>query len=143
MALLHRPTVLTRKAVRGDGFTIIELLVVVAILGVLAAVGIPMLTGYISDTKRSSAEQGLRSIYLMQQDYKREEGQYYTAGRSAQQINTDLFSGNETLDTSGDYTYTIQALGTNGFRATATSTGSMSCVMTITQNNKINKTGCN
>ncbi|SVC85703.1 uncharacterized protein METZ01_LOCUS338557, partial [marine metagenome] len=82
----YQPVTFFRRAIRGDGFTLIELLIVVAILGVIAAIGIPMLTGYIQDSKRSSAESGLRSIYLMEQDYKREESAYYYTSNGNQTI---------------------------------------------------------
>ena len=134
---MRTPSALFKSKQRGNGFTLIELLIVVAILGVLAAVGIPMLTGYIADSRRSAAESGLRAIYLMQQDYKREEGAYLTTGSSAAAINTTLFSGDQTLDETGDYRYSIRSNGA-GYRATATST-STSCTMQIDQANRLTK----
>jgi len=43
-------------------FTLIELLVVVAIIGILAAVGIPMFNGFITNTKITAAEQNHNNI---------------------------------------------------------------------------------
>lgn len=115
----------------------------VAILGVIAAIGIPMLTGYIEDTKRSSAESSLRSIYLMEQDHKREEGTYYftSTGNQTGRINTQLFSGTKTLDEAGDYYYYIRPYS-SGYRAFAQARSS-SCLMNIDHNNKLTKSnGC-
>ena len=103
------------------GFTLIELLVVIAIIGILAGVGYPMVTGYIDDGKRKAAENGIKSIYLMQKDRLREEGSYYE-GDGAAKINTDLFSGNATLDEGDDYSYKIVVDAASGtYDATATS----------------------
>lgn len=45
------------------GFTLIELMIVVAILGVLAAVAIPAFVNYIKRAKSSEARLGVRQIY--------------------------------------------------------------------------------
>ena len=58
------------------------------------------MTGYVENSRKVAAENGLRSIYLMEKDYLHEEGVYYGTGRGdhTAKINTDLFSGNQTLD---------------------------------------------
>ena len=52
-----------------QGFTLVERLVVIAIIAILAAVGIPAYDGYISDARDKAAQSTLQSIVLMQKNY--------------------------------------------------------------------------
>jgi prepilin-type N-terminal cleavage/methylation domain-containing protein len=102
------------------GFTLIELLVVVAIVGILATVGTVMFTGFINDAKESTAKNSLRSISLLEADYRTENNVYFGtfSGDQTNFINQNLFGGKKTLDEQGDYKYYINQYS-SGYKAYA------------------------
>lgn len=65
----------TRKSAR-KGFTLLELVVVVAIVGILAAIAVPAFRGYINRSRTSEAVTFLGEIKLRQESYRSEFGQY-------------------------------------------------------------------
>jgi prepilin-type N-terminal cleavage/methylation domain-containing protein len=67
---------------RRAGYTLIELMIVVAITGVLAAIAIPAFRGWINRSRTSEAAAFLGVIKLRQAAYRGEFGQYAGFGNS-------------------------------------------------------------
>jgi prepilin-type N-terminal cleavage/methylation domain-containing protein len=75
------------------GVTLMELVVTLAILGTLAAIGTPVLLGNIRAAKNAEAQNTLKGIYLMQKNYFVENYCYYVnsgAGDNTSLINQNL-----------------------------------------------------
>lgn len=103
------------------GFTLIELLIAMGIIGVIAAVAVPAYSGYISGAKESAAQNNLRSMYLMEQDYYHENGTYCIGNcNNTGNINKNLFSGKKSLDESSSNPYVYYVTGSgSGYTAWA------------------------
>jgi type IV pilus assembly protein PilA len=50
------------KRINGSGFTLVELLIVIAIIGILASIAIPQFTSYRQKSYNSAAQSDLRNV---------------------------------------------------------------------------------
>jgi len=66
----------TNSAKRGAGFSLLELMIVVAIIGVLAGVGLPMYGQYQVRAHRSSAHQYMMQLANKEEQYIMDARQY-------------------------------------------------------------------
>ncbi len=107
------------------GVTLMELMIALAILGILAAIGVPILTGNIRTAKNADAQNTLKSIFLMEKNYFSENYCYYITpgvGNQASAINQYLMgsttpnSGPVVVDSSNDFDFYITAglVGSSG-----------------------------
>lgn len=67
---------MNHRLIRRQGYTILELMVVVAILGVLAAIAIPSYSSYLQRSRTAEAVTFLGEIRQRQEAYRAEFGQY-------------------------------------------------------------------
>ena len=123
-----------------QGFTLIELLVVVAIIGILSAVGVVSYSGYKSSAEKKQAEITLNSIYLAEQEYKSNNGNFYYSTSLSNIIN-ELFDGVDDLSDQ-KYTFTISGnSSTDTFNIQAKHKTS-TCVLNLNEKNKLTSSGC-
>jgi len=103
------------------GFTLIELMIVVVIIGLLAALAIPRFMSVSTKNKQSEAKLILKQIYVNQRAYRQAGMTYYLPGAAASAANPNEFKAlTIEIGASALYTYTINGTA-NTFTATATS----------------------
>jgi len=109
---------------RQKGFTLIELMIVVVIIGILAALAIPRFMTATTKSKQSEAKGILKQIYTMERTYRQQNNTYWGAGSSADSLNTNgLQAIGVEIPTSAIYQYTITTADASNLLVTATATG--------------------
>lgn len=73
----------SRKYNQRNGFTLIELMIVVVIIGILAAMAIPRFMRASVKAKQSEAKGILKQIYVMESSYFQEKECYYPSDGSS------------------------------------------------------------
>lgn len=61
---------------RNQGFSLIELMIAVAIVGVLAAIAIPAYNGYLQSAREGVLAQNISTMRIFQEDFRLRTGNY-------------------------------------------------------------------
>ena len=100
-----------------NGFSLLEVMVVVVIVGIIAAIAIPSYTGYVTRTRRAEAVTALETIALDEEKYRAENGSYGTLAQL-----TGAGYPNPNADGSRNYNIVV-ALNVGGIPFVATAAG--------------------
>ena len=130
------------------GFTLIELMIVVAIIGILAAIAIPNFVKFQCRSKQSEAKGNMKAMYVAEESYRAEFDTYVscTTAQCAPGATNDL--GFSPKGTKVRYVYAASG-GATTFSATATVKGTFAGELSddlwqITEKNDVANTsnGC-
>ena len=92
------------------GFSLLEVMIVVAIIGILVTLAYPRLQQYLVSSRQTEAKTNLMAIYTAQKIFHASSRKYAT---DLDQLGVEIVEGGDAM-----YTYTLQA-DENGFTATA------------------------
>ncbi|MEY3219564.1 MAG: hypothetical protein RIT27_921 [Pseudomonadota bacterium] len=115
------------------GFTLVELMIVVGIMGILAAIAIPQYDQYLRKSKRAEAKTALSGIAQLQETFYVNNGNRYASKLGSGGLNCHkkglckADGGTTAPSSEGNYTIEISSVTNTGFalKATAASPGQL------------------
>ncbi|VAW99088.1 hypothetical protein MNBD_GAMMA22-1425 [hydrothermal vent metagenome] len=130
------------RQVLNNGMTLIELMIVIAILGIISAIAIPAYTGYVTSARAQECQQEVASLALAQEEFFLEQRTYFEGGSTgALETNSQgLWSPSEANVNNRNCSYVIVA-GTTGiatsYQITATGINNLAGKGTIATKTKL------
>ena len=141
------------KSKSSTGFSLVELLVVVAIIGILSSIGIVTYTGYVEGARKNSAENIVQQIALAQSEEYANSGSYFVTGgvppvtscspdsSTSTEIETSLFNGDNIIPDDIDFEICVNGSGST-FEIVALSTKYDNCTISLARNGAVLRDNC-
>ncbi|MCW8900662.1 MAG: prepilin-type N-terminal cleavage/methylation domain-containing protein [Gammaproteobacteria bacterium] len=105
------------------GFTLIELMIVIAILGIVSAIAIPLYSGYIATARLAEAKNNIAALKLAEEEHFLENNSYFydmtNDNANLASASTNLWSATKGDGNQVNFTYTVSGSG-NSYTITAT-----------------------
>jgi prepilin-type N-terminal cleavage/methylation domain-containing protein len=97
-----------------SGFSLVELMIAIAIIAILSSIAIPLYNGYIREGHFATLRTDLNSLRTPIEDFRLDSAGYTDTGPP--NLNTYIADVLGDVN-SGNYTYTVLATGTNSYDA--------------------------
>ena len=121
---MHTPN----KICTAKGFTLIELMITVAILAIVAGIAIPAYNGHIRNARLSECATEVGTIKLAQSEFFLENNAYFPAAGSSVSTIPAIESASEGIYVSS---YTVAGTSAAATSATTTNIGNANCTYTV------------
>ncbi len=120
------------KPSRNHGMTLVELMVVVAVLATVTAIAIPAYTGYVTSSRIADCQNEASAIQIAEEEFFLANNTYFAgADKASLQANSNnLYVPTTTGWANCDYTVTLIGGGT-GYTLTATGTNKLAAEGTV------------